>query len=207
MGRVGGQHGLSDDQSINLIYAIGGLVLVGSSLAARRLPMGQTLKMALAWIAIFGGLFVIVALRDDFGAVWQKVKTAAIGDGGQAVGGSLRIPASEDGHYYAVATVNGHSVRFMIDTGATVTSVSRDTAKAVGIPLDGVGYPAIVETANGLAEAQRSSVERFELGQIKREDMHVFVMDDLGDTNLLGMNFLSSLRNWRVEGRTLILES
>ncbi len=198
---------MSDDQSINLIYAIGGLVLVGSSLAARRMPMGQTLKMALAWVAIFAGLFVIVALRDDFGAIWQKVRMAAIGDGGQTVGGSLRIPASEDGHYYAVAIVNGHSVRFLIDSGASVTSVSTETAKAVGIPLDGAGYPAIVETANGLAEAQRSSVERFELGPIKREDMHIFVMEDLGDTNLLGMNFLSTLKSWRVEGRTLILES
>lgn len=198
---------MSDDQSINLIYAIGGLVLVGSSLAARRMPMGQTLKMALAWVAIFAGLFVIVALRDDFGAIWQKVRTAAIGDGGQTVGGSLRIPASEDGHYYAVAIVNGHSVRFLIDSGASVTSVSTETAKAVGIPLDSAGYPAIVETANGLAEAQRSSVERFELGPIKREDMHIFVMEDLGDTNLLGMNFLSTLKSWRVEGRTLILES
>jgi aspartyl protease family protein len=28
----------------------------------------------------------------------------------------------------------------------------------------------------------------------------------LGDTNLLGMNFLSSLESWRVEGRTLVLE-
>lgn len=198
---------MSDDQSINLIYAIGGLVLVGSSLAARRMPMGQTLKMALAWVAIFAGLFVIVALRDDFGAIWQKVRMAAIGDGGQTVGGSLRIPASEDGHYYAVAIVNGHSVRFLIDSGASVTSVSTETAKAVGIPLDGAGYPAIVETANGLAEAQRSSVGRFELGPIKREDMHIFVMEDLGDTNLLGMNFLSTLKSWRVEGRTLILES
>lgn len=198
---------MSEDQSINLIWAIGGLVLVGSSLAARRLPMGQTLKMALAWVAIFAGLFVIVALRDDFGAIWQKVRTAAVGENAQTVGGSLRIPASEDGHYYAVTVVNGHSVRFMIDTGATVTSVSRDTAKAVGVPLDRAGYPAIVETANGLAEAQRSRIERFELGPIRRDDMHVFVMEDLGDTNLLGMNFLSTLKSWRVEGRTLILES
>lgn len=197
---------MSDDQTINLMYAIGGLVLVGSSLLARRMPIGQTLKMALAWVAIFAGLFVIVALRDDFGAISNKLHAAAFGDGGQTVGGSLRIPASEDGHYYALATVNGHSTRFMIDSGATTTTISRETAKATGVSLDGAGYPVIVETANGMAEAQRSSIERFELGLIKRDGMKIHVMDNLGDTNLLGMNFLSSLKSWRVEGRALVLE-
>jgi aspartyl protease family protein len=198
---------LSDDQTVNLMYAIGGLVLVGSSLAARRMPIGQTLKMALAWVAIFAGLFVIVALRNDFGAIGSKLHMAAFGDGGQTVGGSLRIPASEDGHYYAVAMVNGRSTRFMIDSGASTTTISRETAKTTDVPLDGAGYPVIVETANGMAEAQRSSIARFELGPIKREDMKIHVMDNLGETNLLGMNFLSSLKSWRVEGRTLILES
>lgn len=197
---------MSEDQSINLVYAVGCLILVGSSLAARRLPIGQTLRMALAWVAIFAGLFVIVALRDDFGAIWQKLRMAAVGDGGETVGGSLRIPMSEDGHYYAVASINGQSVRFMVDSGASVTTVSRKVAKRVGMPLDGGGYPAIVDTANGMAQAQRSRAARFELGPIRRDDMHVFVMEDLGDTNLLGMNFLSSLKSWRVEGRTLILE-
>jgi aspartyl protease family protein len=198
---------LSDDQTVNMIYALGGLVLVGSSLLARRLPIGQTIRMALAWVAIFAGLFVIVALRDDFGAIWQKVRTAALGDGGETVGGSFRIQASEDGHYYVNAMVNGRSLRFLIDSGATITSLSRKDAEAVGITLDGMGYPVIVETANGMAEAQRADVERFELGPIKRTDMRVHVMNKLGDTNLLGVDFLSSLKSWRVEGRTLILEA
>ncbi len=198
---------MSEDQTLNLMYAIGGLVLVGSSLAARRMPLGQTFRMVLAWVAIFAGLFVIVALRDDFGAIGQKLQTAAFGDGGETVGGSLRIPASEDGHYYAQATVNGRSTRFMIDSGATTTTISREVAKTTDVPLDGAGYPVIVDTANGMAEAQRSSIARFELGPIKRDDMKIHIMDNLGDMNLLGMDFLSSLKSWRVEGRTLILES
>lgn len=197
---------MTEDQQMNLVWAVGGLVLVGSSLLARRLPLKQTLKMALAWVAIFGGLFVIVALRNDFGVIWQKVKMAAVGDGGQEVGGAFQIAAAEDGHYYVNALVNGHAVRFMVDSGASVTSLSRSSAEAAGVALDGAGYPVIVDTANGMAEAQRAELDRFELGPIRRNAMRVFVMDNLGDTNLLGMNFLSSLRSWRVEGQVLVLQ-
>lgn len=198
---------MSDGQSMYLIYAIGALTLVGSSLAARRLSLGKTLKMVLAWIAIFAGLFVIVTLRDDFGAMGQKLRMAAFGNGDETVGNSLRIPISEDGHYYAKATLNGHDTHFLIDSGASVTTISREMAKAADLPLDALEKPALVNTANGIAEARRSKVAHFELGPFKREEMPIFVMDDLNDMHMLGMDFLSSLKSWRVEGRILILES
>ena len=93
----------------------------------------------------------------------------------------------------------------MVDSGASVTSLSRSSAQAAGVVLDGAGYPVVVDTANGMAEAQRAQLDRFELGPIRREAMHVFVMDNLGDTNLLGMNFLSSLQSWQVENGILVL--
>jgi len=43
----------------SLIYALGAMALVVSALAARRLSFGETAKMILAWVAIFGVLFVI----------------------------------------------------------------------------------------------------------------------------------------------------
>ena len=41
------------DQAVHGLWAAGALVLVGSALLTRRLPMKQSIKMALAWIAIF----------------------------------------------------------------------------------------------------------------------------------------------------------
>ena len=53
---------MNEGQSISLIAAVGSLVLVASALAARRLPIRDTLKLALIWVAIFAGGFAIVAL-------------------------------------------------------------------------------------------------------------------------------------------------
>jgi aspartyl protease family protein len=86
-----------------------------------------------------------------------------------------------------------------------MTTVSSATARAASVELSG-GFPVVVETANGIAEVQRARVETLAIGPIVQSDAPVHVSDGLGDTNLLGMSFLSKLKSWRVEGRTLILE-
>lgn len=196
---------MTEGQSIGLLYALGGLVLVGSSLLARRLPLKDTARMALAWVAIFGALFVLFALRDEFGAIWTRVKTEFTGQSIQQ-GGALRIPMGEDGHFWVNASVNGRNVRFLVDSGATTTALSRNAAEAAGVAIDDSGFPVVVETANGMVEARRARIGRLDIGGIVREDVAATVSTELRDTNLLGMNFLSSLRSWRVEGRTLVLE-
>lgn len=50
------------DDGGSLIYGIGGLLLVVSALAARRLPLGTLFKMILSWIAIFALLFIVISL-------------------------------------------------------------------------------------------------------------------------------------------------
>ena len=55
-----------NDMGVNLIWGIGSLALVVSALVARQLPMKDWLKMALAWIAIFGLIFLVIR-------TWQVV--------------------------------------------------------------------------------------------------------------------------------------
>lgn len=54
------------DTAVQLIWFVGAMALVVSSLAARRLPMADWIKMALAWIAIFGLVFLVIR-------TWQAV--------------------------------------------------------------------------------------------------------------------------------------
>ncbi len=193
------------DQALSFIYLLGMLVLVGSGLAVRRLPIGQTMKMAAAWGLIFAAIFVAFTLREDFLALGKRV----LADGGSETipvqaGETIRIRQSADGHFWVDARLNGHQARFLIDSGATTTSLSAATARRAGIETGG-GLPAIVQTANGTVSVQRGRADRIVVGSIVREDLPVHVSEAFGDMNVLGMNFLSSLSGWGVEGRTLIL--
>lgn len=129
-----------------------------------------------------------------------------LGVNGQEVsGGEVRIRMSPDGHFWARATINGVERRMLVDSGATITAISEDTAKAAAVGSGSSMVPVVLQTANGLAQARTGSVKRLELGSITARDLKVAISPALGDMNVLGMNFLSDLASWRVEGRTLIL--
>ena len=188
---------------MTFLYALGMLALVGSAFAVRRTPLGQTAKMAAAWIAIFGVLFVGFSLRDDFKALGKRV----FGQGSMVVaeGGEVRIRKGEDGHFSVDAKVNGKDVEFLVDSGATITTVSGETAERIGLEAQGL-LPVVVSTANGTARAWRSRAETLSVGGIRRDDLAMHISGPRSDMNLLGMNFLSTLSAWRVEGEWLILQ-
>jgi aspartyl protease family protein len=191
------------DDAVTFIYALLMLVLVGSAFAVRRTPLGQTVKMAVAWIAIFAVMFVGFSLREDFKALGKRVfgqGNVVVGDGGE-----VRIRKGEDGHFSVDAKVNGQTVEFLVDSGATVTTVSGDTAERVGLEPQGV-VPVVVATANGMARAWRSRADTLSVGGIRRENLAVHIAGPRSDIDLLGMNFLSTLSAWRVEGEWLILQ-
>ena len=191
---------MSED-SPYLVYTIIAAVFVASSLFGMRLPIGKALKMALAWVAIFGVAFVLFSFRSEFSSIGQRLRAEATGTPIEE-GREVRIPIGDDGHYWAWAKLNGHNVRFMVDSGASVTTVSRATAQAAGVPIG--TERTIVNTANGRTWVTRGQADSLEVGSIRREDLRVDV-NEQDDTNLLGMNFLASLQGWGVEGNYLVL--
>lgn len=193
------------DQAANFIYLLGVLVLVGSALMVRRIPIRQGLKMGLAWVLIFLAIFVVFALRSDFAALGDRLMQSAQGPATPVQQGeTLRVRQAMDGHFWVDAELNGETVRFLVDSGATATSLSTATARRVGIEPSG-GFPAIVQTANGTVAVQRGRADRIQVGSIVREGLAVHISDGFGDTNVLGMNFLSSLSGWGVEDGWLVL--
>lgn len=194
------------DQALSFVYLVGVLILVGSALVVRRIPLGQGLKMFAGWVLIFLAAFVAFTLKDDFTALGKRVLSESRGEGEVvAVGAELRIRKSMDGHFWVNGELNGHKVRFLVDSGATVTSISSDTARLADIePVDGI--PALVQTANGMVPVQRALAGRLKVGTIERRDIAVHVSEAFGPMNVLGMNFLSSLSSWGVEGQWLVLK-
>jgi aspartyl protease family protein len=183
------------------------LVLVLSAFMVRRVPIGKGLQMFAGWVIIFLAAFVAFTLKDDFVALGKRVVDETRGGGTQIVqaGETLRVRQAADGHFWITAQLNGETVRFLVDSGATTTSISAETARRAGIEARG-GLPALVRTANGTVEVQRGRAEQLRVGSIERRDMAVHFSEAFGDMNVLGMNFLSSLSGWRVEGKWLVLD-
>jgi len=184
------------------IYYLIIAVAVASSIVAMRLPAGKVLKMVAAWVAIFAAGFVLFSFRSEFSDFGQRLRAEATG-APISEGAAVRIPIADDGHFWVNAEVNDRPVRFIVDSGASVTTISVDSAKAAGVPIG--TERTVVNTANGRTQAIKGRADRLRVGTITRTDFPVDI-NEHDDTNLLGMNFLSSLHSWRVEGNYLVLE-
>jgi aspartyl protease family protein len=191
-----------EDRAPQAIYYIIAAVFVATSLIGMRQPIGKTFKMLLAWVAIFGVGFILFSFRSEFSSVGQRLKAEALGTS-IVEGEEVRIPIADNGHFWVSAKINGHDVRFMVDSGASTTTISRDTAIAAGVPIG--NEQVIVQTANGAARATKAYADRLQIAHIERLDFPVDINEN-DDTNLLGMNFLSTLQSWRVEGNYLVMQ-
>tara|TARA_R100001244_G_scaffold44182_1_gene39693 strand:+ start:16861 stop:17481 length:621 start_codon:yes stop_codon:yes gene_type:complete len=198
---------VTEDQNINLVFAIGALVLVASVLFSRRIGLGEIFRNILIWIAIFAVFIVGFSYQQEILAVWSRVSGEMTGANKQlVVGDTLRIRQSPDGHFWVDTMVNELPVRFLIDSGATTTAMSLATARNSGVEVNESSFPVILTTANGSVEAQRGNIQALQVGPMIARDLPIVVAAEFGESNVIGMNFLSKLRSWRVEGTEMVLE-
>jgi aspartyl protease family protein len=183
---------------IQLVALLAFLALVLGSLSVRRLRVGFLVKTVLGWAVIAGLIWLVVANKDailgQFGRIGAQIglnQPAQV-----AQGETVRIRLSPDGHFWARATINGVERRMLIDSGATVSAISEETARAAGIAYED-GARVRVSTANGSVEARQAQAERVDVGPLGTERLTVFVGSSFGDLDVLGMNFLSRLKSWR----------
>jgi len=184
------------------LYILMAVMLILGMLMTRREPIARTATFALCWIAIFGAGFILFTFRDNLGWVWQRVRSEATGEPVRQ-GQELRIPMAVDGHFWVNALVNGKRIKFLVDSGATMTTIDRAEAEEAGVEVS-KSANQIVRTGNGFVRVATGTAGTLSLGTIERRNfaLHVTESDDL---NVLGMNFLSTLKRWGVEGRWLVL--
>ena len=194
---------MTNDWMLGSLYLLMAMMLVLGSLITRRERFAKLATMALAWVAIFGTGFVLFTFRDDLGYIAQRLKAEATGEP-VVEGTEIRIPMAIDGHFWVEGSVNGVPVKFLVDSGATMTTIGRDTAEAANVDVSATRNQ-VVRTGNGIVRVASARAHTLAIGSIERADvgLHVANQDDL---NVLGMNYLSSLSRWGVEGRWLILQ-
>ena len=117
----------------------------------------------------------------------------------------LDIPADERGQYYVDAMVGGVSARFLVDTGASMVSISTDLANRLGL-LETASSPHYVfQTANGKTLTYGVKISAIDFGPIYVSDVDAAVNPNMGKVNLLGANFLARMSSVEQRDRMLIL--
>jgi aspartyl protease family protein len=160
---------MTNDLMLGGVYLLMAIMLVLGTLMSRREPLARTISMALAWFAIFAAGFVLFTFRDNFGWVAQRLQAEALGTP-VIQGRETRIPMAIDGHFWVDARLNGRKVKFLVDSGATMTTVDRDTAVKAGVAIS-PRRDQFVRTGNGIIRVSSGRAEELQVGGIERRDV------------------------------------
>jgi aspartyl protease family protein len=186
------------DVSVVGVFPGKAVVVIGKG-APRTIAVGQKTAEGVTLLAVGDG----VATLDIEGqkrtlALGQHYATAAPGAEQKAV-----IPAGMGGHFLAEGKVNGGTVRFLVDTGATSVALPADEARRLGINYL-AGKRGLTSTANGVAPMYRVTLDTVTVGGITLNGVEAIVLEGGLTSPLLGMSFLSRTNMLR-EGETLTL--
>lgn len=182
------------------------LIAVAAGMLAQRHPrLGEALR-SLSHVGLVAALLLTVtqiALHNtrSEAALWLDETRPPSIEGGETL-----VPLRADGHYWVQARLNGETVDFLIDTGATYTGVSKSVAERAALQPDADDQGVMLDTANGTIVARMSTAGTLAFGSIQAHGLPVAIGPDSEvETNVIGMNLLSQLASWRVENDRLIL--
>ena len=193
-------------QSGLLMAALGAMLLgiTGSFLLRPAPVLGRVLRGA-STLGLMGVLVLVVLQLSRMDPRFD-LAVPEIGLPEQVVeGAETRVQLAPDGHYWLRAEINGHPANFLVDTGATLTAVSSETATAAGLEPREAGLPVRMQTANGAVAAELTTIDELRFGNVVARGLDAVIAPGLGPTNVIGMNFLSRLASVRLEGDTMIL--
>lgn len=125
---------------------------------------------------------------------------------GEASSGNAPVVLTSDGqgHFQAMGSINGVSMRFLVDTGATAISIGAADARRLGLDLS-KAQRGISQTANGQTVVHRIKLNTVKIGDIVLHNVDGVVHGKDMPFALLGMSFLNRTDMQR-QGDTLTLK-
>ncbi len=203
--------GIQNDRFASAFY----LSVWGAVVAAAVLPrtgsLGAAARNAAIWIGVILFLMTGYVYRYELQDIGSRLTGGLIpgspvsslsGDGRQ----QAMVTRTADGHFEVSANVNGTSVAFVVDTGASAVVLTYNDAERIGIDTQSLDYRIPIDTANGRTTAAPATIAAIDIGNIRRDDVQALVArrGDLS-RSLLGMTFLETLWGFEIRGDRLIL--
>lgn len=208
---AGSTFGMANDDFASFAYmGIWGIVLA-SALLGSGIRLGHFLRSMAIWIVIILALVAGYQYRYELQDVGHRITAGLIP--GSPISNrdadgliTVTLAKSESGHFEVRGEVNGATVPFMVDTGASSIVLSAGDARRAGLDPDKLAYATSVLTANGMAKAANVTLDEVKIGAIERRNVRAMVIQDgRMDGSLLGMNFLNSLSGFSMRGDRLVL--
>ena len=193
-------------QSGLLLAALAAVVVsVLAGFIRKPLPAVAGLARGASTLVLVGVLCVVVLQLSRFDPRFEMSVPGSMLPDQVVEGGETRIPLARDGHYWLEAQVNGVPTRFLVDTGATLTTVNDGLAAEAGLAPRAGGIPVRLQTANGAINADLTTIDELRFGNVAARGLDAVIAPNIGPTNVIGMNFLSRLKGWRMEEGELVL--
>jgi aspartyl protease family protein len=169
---------------------------------------------ALRWVLLCCGLVLLGVGLLDRGAALLPGIASPSGREGPAANSVPREPAppsntivytaNERGHIVLDAAVNGAPVRMLVDTGASLVTLTPEDARAAGINPASLAFNGHVQTANGAARMAPVTLREIRIGQLSMYDVPASVLEHL-NVSLLGMSLLSRLQGYEMRDGKLTI--
>jgi aspartyl protease family protein len=182
-------------QSVSMSGSLGSKALLVIDGAPHTVGSGETVQ---------GVKLVSVSGSDAVVEVKGKRVTLAMGGAqvnlgaaqSEGSGSKIVLAAGSGGHFFTGGSVNGHAVRFVVDTGATFVSMGADQAAALGVDYT-KGQRGMANTANGQTVAYRVKLASVRVGDVQLYDVDGLVSQQPMPVLLLGNSFLSRFQMTR----------
>jgi aspartyl protease family protein len=186
---------------LKLAFAVfaGGLLLT-----IFRKHLSRVLEAVLFWSVI--GLLLVVgySYRFELRDVTDRVIAELMPGHVTGHGRHVEVVRAHSGDFSLAAHINGAKIPMVLDTGASSVVLTRNAAKAAGLPIEMLDYSVNVDTANGNTRAAPVTLDRLAVGGlVERSVPALVVQSDQLKNNLLGMTFLNRLESWEVRGDRL----
>ena len=198
---------LARADTASLVQGVGWFALVSSGLLfVRQVNLRHAARTALIWIGVAGLLLLGYAYRDLLTDATLRLRGQLV-PGYPVASGAGELTVSEDnsGGYQVLGRVNGATVRFLIDTGASDIVLTGADARAAGIDVTALDFSRPFATANGIAHGATATVHELRVGGIVLNNVRVSVQREGLSTSLLGLSFLRQLKSFGFGDHRMVL--